>query len=189
MTPWAIQMRARTLAMAQAWYGTRFKTYRLTPMLQVTPTDLPMFGVYYLRERRQRAQPEESMPQFDEALTLGLSGGFHVETDKQNDLNSLELAMSEIDDWLLCDPLFLRPRTGIKTKGISEMDYTAQFAKVGETTLYEIRVALTLVNDSYHPPKVVDDFKALHVDTQYPDKAHVDSGTPQIDRVYELDQT
>jgi hypothetical protein len=184
MTPWAIQMRAKTLAMAQAWYGTRFKTYRLTPMLQVTPTDLPVFGVYYLRERRQWPQPEQSMPKFDEALTLGLSGGFHVETDKQNELSSLELAMSEIDEWLLRDSSFLKP-----TKGISEMDYTAQFAKVGETTLYEIRVALTVLNDSYHPPKVVDDFKTLHVTTQYPDKAHVDSGTPQIDRVYELDQT
>jgi hypothetical protein len=171
------------MELAQAWYGTRFKTYRLTPMLQVTPQDLPLLGIYILRERRDRQQANQSMPLFNEVLTLGISGGVHVPTDEQNQMSALEAIMSELDYVLLEDSRFI-----VLSEGISSMDRTSQFAKVGETTLYEIRVEMMLQNSSYHPPRVVDLFERLHVTTQFPDQAHVDSGTPQIVREYELDQ-
>jgi hypothetical protein len=183
MSKWAIDVQAEAMKLAQAWYGTRFKTYRLTPMLQVAPADLPLLGIYILRERRERQQANQSMPQFSEVLTLGISGGVHVETSEQNQMSGLEAMMSELDQVLLEDSHFIK-----LSEGISGMDRTSQFAKVGETTLYEIRVEMMLQNSSYHPPRVEDLFERLHVTTQFPDKEHVDSGTPQIIREYELEQ-
>jgi hypothetical protein len=172
--------------LSQAWYGTRFKTYRLTPMLQVTPADLPLLGIYILRERRDTDQWNQAEPHFNIALTLGFSGGVHVPTNEQNQMSDLEAMMTELDQALLQDSRFIN--NAIVGQGISSMDRTSQFAKVGETTLYEIRIEMTLRNDDRHPPRVDDLFERLHVTTQYPDKEHVDSGTPQIDREYELDQ-
>ena len=46
----AIVQRAM-MAMARTYFGTRFKTYRVTPMLQVQPSDLPVLGIYNLRQK------------------------------------------------------------------------------------------------------------------------------------------
>jgi len=185
MSHYASQVQLKAMELAQAGFGARFKTYRLTPALQVQPGDLPILGVYILREQRaQDGHANHSEPHFKHTLTLGFSGGVHVETDKQDELPELEEMMSELDDILLSDPRFIA-----LTEGVTAMDRTAQFAKVGETTLYEIRVEMALEFSSRFPPKVVDDFKTLHVTTQYPDKAHADSGTQQIIREYELDQS
>jgi hypothetical protein len=183
MSYWAGQIQAKAMELAKAYYGTWFKTYRITPMLQVHPQDLPVLGIYILRERRENSQANQAEPKFNTVLTLGFSGGVHVETSKQDQLSALEDAMSELDELLLREPSFVK-----MTEGIPSMDRTSQFAKVGETTLYEIRIEMMLQNSEYYPPRVDDTFETLHVTTQFPDQEHVDSGTPQIVREYELDQ-
>lgn len=190
---WASDVQLKAMELAQAYFGTRFKTYRLTPMLQVQTQDLPVLGIYVLRERRQREQPEQSMPQFDAFLTLGLSGAVAAETAKQNELVALEQTMSELLDYVLLEDSHFVSAKNADGKaligGIPSTDRVSQFAKVGETTLYEVRIEMVLVTQSYHPPRVEDLFERLHVTTQFPDQAHVDSGTLQIEREYELEQT
>jgi hypothetical protein len=184
MSHYASKVQDKAMELAQAYFGARFKTYRLTPMLQVQPGDLPILGVYLLREQRvQDDHANQGEPHFKHTLTLGFSGGVNVETDKQQQLPELEEMMSELDDILLSDPTFI-----ILTEGITAMDRTAQFAKVGETTLYEIRVEMAMEFSSRWPPRVEDDFNTLHITTQYPDADHVESGTPQIIREYDIAQ-
>jgi hypothetical protein len=177
-------VQKKAMAYAQAAFGTRFKTYRNTPMLQVQPTDLPLLGVYILRERRSpNSHANHAEPRFHHDMTLGFSGAIHAETAEQNQLYKLEEWMSELDDVLLSNPKFV-----ILTEGIEAMDRQSQYAKVGETTLYEIRVEMTLRFSSNYPPGVIDDFNMLHVETQFPDREHAEAGTPQIIRVYDLPQ-
>ncbi|MCA1452843.1 hypothetical protein I6F35_06360 [Bradyrhizobium sp. BRP22] len=184
MSHYASTVQLKAMELAQAGFGARFKTYRLTPMLQVQPGDLPILGVYILREQRaQDGHANHAEPHFKHTLTLGFSGGVHVETDKQEQIPPLEEWMSELDDILLSDPDFVS-----LTEGVAAMDRVGQFAKVGETTLYEIRVEMVLEFSSRFPPKVVDDFNTVVVTTQFPDEEHAEGGTPQITRVYELDQ-
>jgi hypothetical protein len=185
MSHYASKVQAKAMELAKLAFGPRFKTYRLTPMLQVQPGDLPILGVYILRERRlQDGHANHTEPHFKHTLTLGFSGGVHVETDKQDMLPALEEMMSELDDVLLSNPHFVN-----LTEGVTEMDRVAQFAKVGETTLYEIRVEMAMEFSSRFPPVVLDDLKTVKVTTQFPDEEHVESGTPQIERVYEVETT
>jgi hypothetical protein len=121
-------------------------------------------------------------PHFKHALTMGFSGAIQVETDKQDELQALEEWMSELDDMLLCNPHFVN-----LTEGVTAMDRVGQYSKVGEVTLYEIRVEMTMEFSSTFPPVVIDDLKRVVVDTQFPDKEHADAGTPQLHREYELD--
>jgi hypothetical protein len=179
----AWQIHDKAYQLVQIGYGTTFKTYRQTPMLQVQPGDLPVLAVHLLRERRvPDGQANQAEPRFIHDITLGFSGAVHVETDKQNDINALEQWMAQLDDMLLCDPSFVN-----MTDGITAMDRVGQYAKIGETTLFEIRVEMSIASQSYFPPLVVDDFTKVHVTTEFPDKAHADSGTPQLDREYEID--
>jgi len=185
MSDYASMVANTAFDMVKAGFGTRFKTYRKTPALQVQPGDLPMLGVYILREQRaQDGNANHTEPHFKHTLTLGFSGGVHVDTNKQEDLHALEDLMSELDDILLSDTKFVR-----LTEGVTAMDRVSQYAKVGETTLFEIRIEMVMEYSSRFPPKVVDDFETLHITTQFPDKAHADSGTPQIEREYELDMS
>jgi hypothetical protein len=185
MSYYASMVQSEAMALLQADFGTRFATYRLTPMLRVLPADLPVLGVYILRERREPwGQANQGEPRFNHALTLGFSGGVGVDTDAQDQLPALEDMMSEVDDVLLSDPVFVNI-----TDGIEAMDRVSQFAKIGETTLYEIRVEMVISFQSYWPPNITDDFNTLVVTTQFPDKAHVDAGTQQITRQYTFDQT
>jgi len=182
MSHYASKVQAKAMELAQAHFASRFKTYMVVPMLQVQPTDLPILGVYILRERRMEdGHANHTEPHFKHSMTLGLSGGVHVDTDmtNQNTLPALEEMMSELDDVLLSDPRFVN-----LTEGITGMDRVAQYAKVGETTLYEIRVEMVLEFSSRWPPTILDDLETIHVKTQFPDKAHVDAGTMQIDREY-----
>ena len=184
MSHYASQVQAQAMALLQAGFGSRFSTYRLTPMLRVLPYDLPVLGVYILRERREPwGQANHGEPRFNHALTLGFSGGVAVDTDEQEVLPALEDMMSEVDDFLLSDPRFVN-----LLDGIEGMDRVSQFAKIGETTLYEIRVEMTGAFQSYWPPNITDDFNILHVTTQFPDKAHVDAGTMQIIREYDINE-
>jgi hypothetical protein len=184
VSDYATKVATKAFDLAVAGFGTRFKTYRKTPMMQVTPADLPLLGVYILREQRTpMGDADHAEPRFKHALTLGFSGAVHAETDDQNTLYDLEQVMSELDELLLTNPKFVN-----LCEGVTGMDRQSQYAKVGETTLFEIRVEMVVAFSSYFPPKVVDDLEVIHVDTQFPDKAHADSGTPQIHREYDIQQ-
>jgi len=180
----ALRIAAKAHDLAVAHFGSRFKTYRRTPALQVTPADLPVLGVYILREQFiPWGAANHAEPKFDTILTLGLSGGVNAETAEQNEHLELEEWMSELVETLLCNPKFVN-----LAQGITGMERKSQFAKVGETALFEIRIEMTLIYYSSYPPKVVDDLEVVHVETQYPDKEHADSGTQQITRVYDIEQ-
>lgn len=181
----AVDFQSKAMELLKLGFGARFKSYRSTPALQVQPGDLPILGVYILRERHlPLGSYNHAHPKFQTELTLGLSGGVHVETDKQDQINDLELWMAEALQVLLCNPKFLNLGEGITT-----MDRVGQYAKVGETTLYEIRVELATTYATDYPPVIEDDLEVIHVTTQFPDKEHVDSGTPQIERVYDIETT
>lgn len=185
MTQKATEIQTKAMTLLQAGFGTRFKTYRLTPALQVQPGDLPILGVYILRERHNTdGSYNHAQPHFHTELTLGFSGGVHVETDKQDQISVLE-------DWMgeLFDILFTNPKFVMLAEGVSSMDRVGQYAKVGETTLYEIRLELTTNYKTWFDPLVPDVLEKVVITTQYPDKEHVDSGTPQITRVIELETT
>jgi len=183
MSHYASIVQKKAMVLAQAGFGSRFKTYRNTPMLQVVPDDLPLLGVYILREKRTAwGNANHSAPKFQHEVTLGFAGAIHANTDDQNRLYALEEMMSELDDVLLTNPRFVN-----LTAGVESMDRQSQYAKVGETTLYEIRVEMVIIFQSDFPPRVDDWLEKVHVTTQFPDKAHVDSGTPQIEREYDLE--
>jgi hypothetical protein len=183
MSHYANTLHAKALDLLQIGYGATFKTYRRTPMLQVQPGDLPVLAVHLLREKRvPDGQPNQAEPKFIHDLTLGFSGAVHIETDKQDQIHDLETWMATLDDILLSDPTFVR-----MTEGVTAMDRVGQYAKVGETTLFEIRVEMSIQFRSYFEPRVPDMLKKVVITTQFPDKAHVDSGTPQLDREYEIE--
>ena len=183
MSSYALNIQKAAYDMCVAYFGTRFKTYRNTPLLQVTPQDLPILAIHILRERRtEDGQANQAEPRFKHQLTIGLSGAIHAETEDQNKLYQLEQTMSEIDDLLLTSAKFVK-----LAEGIPAMDRIAQYAKVGETTLFENRVEMVFDFTSYWPPVVPDWLETIHITTQYPDKAHVDSGTPQLDREYDIE--
>jgi hypothetical protein len=183
MSHWANTIHSAAMSLLQAGFGTTFKTYRITPMLQVQPEHLPVLAVHLLREKRlPDGQANQTMPKFIHDLTLGFSGAVHIPTDEQNQIHALEEWMACIDDLLLSDPRFLN-----LTEGCTQMDRVGQYAKVGEITLFEIRVEMNLQFRSQFSPTIVDDLKLISIQTQFPDKAHADAGTPQLDREYEIE--
>jgi hypothetical protein len=183
MSNYASIIHAKAMELAKGGLGPLFRTYRSTPMLQIQPGDLPVLAIHILRERRlQDGQANQTVPHFKHSLTIGFSGAVHVQTDKQDQLQDLEETMSLLDDILLCDPRFVN-----LVEGVTEMDRVSQYAKVGETTLFEIRVEMVMEFSSRFEPTIDDDLKTVHVTTQYPDKAHVDSGTPQIEAEYTIE--
>jgi hypothetical protein len=185
MSHYAITLQQKALSLLQIGFGAQFKTYRQTPMLQVQPGDLPVLAVHILRERRlPDGQSNQTMPKFIHDLTLGFSGAVHVETDKQNQISDLEEWMSTVDDILLSDPSFTR-----MMEGVTAMDRVGQYAKIGETTLFEIRVEMNVQFRSYFDPRVPDDFKSVRITTQFPDKEHADAGTPQLEVDIEIETT
>jgi hypothetical protein len=184
MSYYASIIHDKAYSLATTYFDKRFATYRKTPMLQVTPQDLPILAIHILREKRvQDGQNNQGEPKFKHELTLGFSGAVHGETPDQNKLYQLEQTMSELDELLLSDAQFIK-----LTEAIISMDRMAQYTKAGETTLFEIRVEMVCEFSSYWPPRVTDNFNTMQVTTEFPDKAHADAGTPQIDRTYTLDQ-
>jgi len=184
MSDYAVQIATKAYDILSDALRTEFVTFRRTPMLSVTKADLPILGIYILRERRvPDGQPNQGVPKFIHQLTLGFSGGVDVETDEENRLNELEQTMTLLDELLLSNPEFIN-----LTEGVTLMDRTSQYAKVGEVSLAEIRVEMVVQFRSQWEPTITDNLETIHVDTQFPDKAHADAGTPQIVREYELDQ-
>jgi len=183
MSHYASMMQKEALRLLQAGFGSRFKTYRSTPALQVQPTDLPMLGVYILRERRTAmGQANHAEPKFKHELTMGLSGAVHADTDDQNKLYQLEEWMSEADDFLLRNPKYVK-----LVEGWTGMDRLSQYAKVGETTLFEIRVEIQCEFSGWFDPIVEDDFNLMHLTLQYPPGVDPDS-VLEIIRIYEINQ-
>jgi hypothetical protein len=183
MSHWANTIHAKAYALLQIGFGATFKTYRQTPMLQVQPYDLPVLAVHILREKRiPDGQSNQTEPKFIHDLTLGFSGAVNMESAKQNDIVDLEEWMSTVDDVLLSDPSFM-----MLTEGITAMDRVGQYAKVGETTLFEIRVEMNIQFRSNFPPRIPDILETIHITTQFPDAAHVAAGTPQLDREYDIE--
>jgi hypothetical protein len=165
-------------------FGATFKTYRKTPMLQIQPGDLPVLGIHILRERREQdGFANEGEPHFKHMLTMGFSGAVHVQTDRQDELNALEETMSMLDDLLLSDPRFVN-----LTEGITSMDRVSQYAKVGETTLFEIRVEMTLEFSSRFEPVITDDFKTIHVESRYPSPTVDPAEIQQVIVQYDIPQ-
>ena len=183
MSHYATMVATAAHDLLQRGFGAQFKTYRKTPMLQVSPSDLPLLGVYILREQRTpMGNANHAEPKFKHSLTLGFSGAVHADTDDQNRLYKLEQVMSEVDDVLLTNPKFVR-----LVEGFTGMDRTSQYAKVGETTLFEIRVEMVMEFSGWFDPVVVDDFNTLHVTTAYPPGVDPDT-VMQIIRIYEINQ-
>jgi len=179
----AIVQRA-IMAMCKVYFGPRFKTYRVTPMMQVQPTDLPVLGIYMLRQKSTPwGNANHAEPKFRHEAVYGFSAGIHAETADQNQIYALEDTVSE-----MLNMVFSRPALVNLMEGFEAMDRTSQYAKVGETTLYEIRVEVNASYEGNYPPIVDDLLEKIVVTTQFPDKEHVDDGTPQLTRVYELDQ-
>jgi hypothetical protein len=164
-------------------FGTRFKTYRRTPLLQLQPVDLPSLGVFIMRERRTPwGQANQAEPDFHCEMTMGIWGAIQAETQEQNKIYEIEKWMHEADEILLSNPKFV-----METEGIQSMDRRTEYSKQGETTLVEVRVEMVIPFYADFPPLVEDILEKVVVDTQYPDKEHADSGTPQIHRVYEIE--
>jgi hypothetical protein len=184
MSHYATMVANKAMDYAKIGFGSRFKTYRQTPMMQVQPTDLPMLGIFIMREKRSPwGNANHAEPKFQHEMTLGFSGAVHADTDDQNKFYQLEQWMSELDDILLSNPKFV-----ILTAGVEAMDRQSQYAKVGETTLFEIRVEMVLAFQSSFPPRVVDDFNILHVETRYPSIDTDPAEVMQIVRQYDLTQ-
>ena len=182
MSHYANQLHMAALTRLQAGFGDKFKTYRKTPMLQIQPGDLPVLAVHILREKRiPDGDPNQTTPKFIHDLTLGYSGAVNMETAKQDDISALEEWMATIDDILLSDATFVR-----MTEGFTAMDRVGQYAKVGETTLFEVRVEMNIQFRSYFEPRIHDVLATVDVKTPYPDKEHADSGTPQLEQIYKL---
>jgi hypothetical protein len=179
MSHYASIVHAKALELAKAGFGPLFKTYRSTPMLQIQPENLPVLAVHILRERRIGMS---NRPHFKTSLTLGFSGAVQVVTNDQDQLQDLEETMSMLDDVLFTNPGFVN-----LSEMVTETDRIAQYAKVGETTLFEIRVEMTMAYEDYTEPNISAVLAKVHITTQYPDKAHVDSGTPQIEAEIDLE--
>jgi hypothetical protein len=182
----ASEVHQAAFDLAVAGFGTRFKTYRKTPVLQVAPQDLPVLGVYRLRRRSVAwGQSNQAEPKFQRELTIGFSAGIHAPTASQDDVLALHATMEELEDMLLSDPAFVT-----MSNGFESMDELAQFAKVGETTLYEIRNEMVVtLGQTIFPPNIPDWFNTLHVESRYP-KADTDPAEiQQIIAEYDVDET
>jgi hypothetical protein len=181
----AVTVHQAAYDLVVAGFGTRFKTYRKTPMLQIQPTDLPVLAVHIMRERRTAwGQRNQGEPKYQAELTLGFSGAVHVETDQQDELQALEQTMSELDEMLLCQPSFVN-----LTDGVESMDRLAQYAKVGEVTLFEIRVEMVLgLGQVLFEPNIPDDFLTIHVESRYPSPTTDPAQVQQIVAQYDIPQ-
>ena len=176
MSHYANQLHMAALVRLQAGFGTKFKTYRKTPMLQIQPGDLPVLAVHILREKRiPDGDPNQAAPKFIHDLTLGYSGAINMETAKQDEISDLEEWMATIDDILLSDATFVR-----MTEGFTAMDRVGQYAKVGETTLFEVRVEMNIQFRSYFEPRIHDVLATVDIKTKVPD------GTPPLEQVIKL---
>ena len=176
MSHYAITLQQAALTRLKFAFGDTFKTYRQTPMLQVHAPDLPILAVHILRERRiPDGQANQAEPKFVHDLTLGFSGAVHMETDQQDAIHDLETWMATIDDILLSDPTFTR-----MCGGVTSMDRVGQYAKIGEVTLFEIRVEMVFQFGSNFEPRIYDQLATVDIKSVEPD------GTPLVEMLIHM---
>src|SRR5262245_57721257 len=100
MSTYAIEIADKALALLQAPVnGTPpfWKSYWRTPMRQVSASDLPLLGVYSLRETRAAEGDENAgEPRFIHRLHLGIAGAIQT-GDAGEQLRILEERMADID--------------------------------------------------------------------------------------------
>ncbi|MCA1419488.1 hypothetical protein I6F24_12440 [Bradyrhizobium sp. BRP23] len=173
------------MQLIQAGMPDTFKSFGLEPMLIINGDDLPMIAVHILRERRNAlGDADIGPPKFRTELTLGISGSIKALTDEANQPSILEEWMSQIDTVLLRNPQFVN-----MSEGVLSMDRLSQLAKVGETTLYEIRIEMVLQYTDWFEPIVPDDLKTIHVETRYPSATTDPAEVQQVVTQYDFDQT
>lgn len=185
MSSYAIFLQKETMDRIKAAYpGTsRWGSFRLNPMAQLQPKDLPCIAVYIVREQRNPdSQANMAEPRFLHRLTLGISAAVAVDTGKLQLMPDVEQWLADLDDLLLSDGTWVQ-----LSEGVEQMDRQSQIAKQGETTLYEIRVEMILSFRSYWPPRVLDDLLRVHLETRYPDGADENDGIMQVKADYDLE--
>ncbi|KYK45358.1 hypothetical protein A1D31_34985 [Bradyrhizobium liaoningense] len=160
-----------------------FKSYWRTPMRQVSASDLPLLGVYILRETRAPDGDENAGEiRFIHRLHLGIAGAIS-NADPGEQLRILEERMADIDDRLLTNPEFVR-----MIEGVTAMDRRSQYAQVAETPVAEIQIEMVVTFRTYWEPVVPDDFKILHVETRYPSADTDPAEVQQITQEYDIPQ-
>ncbi|WP_370135404.1 hypothetical protein [Bradyrhizobium sp. USDA 313] len=176
-------IQAKAMELIQSGMPGTFKSFGLEPMLIINPDDLPMIAVHILREKRN-SDGDAGVPSFEVDLTLGISGSIKAKTDEANQPSILEDWMTQLDTVLLRNPEFVN-----MSSQVLSMDRTSQLAKVGETTLYEIRIEMVLRYQDWFEPIVPDDLKTIHVETRYPSPTTDPAEVQQVVTQYDLDQT
>ncbi|MGX1151446.1 hypothetical protein [Bradyrhizobium ottawaense] len=112
MSTYAIEIADKVLELLKATTPDEptpfFKSYWRTPMRQVAASDLPLLGVYILRETRGPDGDENAGEiRFTHRLHLGIAGAIS-NADPGEQLRILEERMADIDERLLTNPEFVR---------------------------------------------------------------------------------
>lgn len=184
MSTYAIQIADKALSILKAKpFEPAFKTFKRTPMRQVSPGDLPLLGVYILRETRAPdGDANAGEPRFFHRLHLGIAGAVSA-ADDGTQFETLENMMAEIDDRLLTSPAFVN-----MIEGVEQMDRRSQYAIMGETPLAEIQIEMVVTFRTYWPQVVPDDYRTFHVETRYPTADADPAKQQQIVEQYDIEQ-
>ncbi|MBR1002702.1 hypothetical protein ABIF65_005976 [Bradyrhizobium japonicum] len=187
MSTYAIEIADKVLELLQAPTADAptpfFKSYWRTPMRQVAASDLPLLGVYILRETRGPDGDENAGEiRFIHRLHLGIAGAIS-NADPGEQLRILEERMADIDDRLLTNPDFVR-----MIEGVIAMDRRSQYAQVAETPVAEIQIEMVVTFRTYWEPVAPDDFKTMHVETRYPNADVDPAEVLQITQEYDIPQ-
>ncbi|BAR57587.1 hypothetical protein ACVIWV_006189 [Bradyrhizobium diazoefficiens] len=187
MSTYAIEIADRVLELLKAPTADEptpfFKSYWRTPMRQVAASDLPLLGVYILRETRGPDGDENAGEiRFIHRLHLGIAGAIS-NADPGEQLRILEERMAGIDERLLTNPAFV-----CMIEGVTAMDRRSQYAQVAETPVAEIQIEMVVTFRTYWEPVVPDDFKTMHVETRYPTADADPAEVQQITQEYDIPQ-
>jgi hypothetical protein len=184
VSTYAIEIADKALSVLQATlFAPPFKTFKRTPMRQVAPGDLPLLGVYILRETRSPdGDANEGEPRFFHRLHLGIAGAISAADDGAQ-FSTLESMMAQIDDRLLTSPAFIR-----MIEGVEQMDRRSQYAIMGETPLAEIQIEMVVTFRTYWPPIIPDDLRTIHVETRYPKATTDPAEVQQVVEQYDIPQ-
>jgi hypothetical protein len=187
VSDYAVQIQRKALDLIRAGMTGKFVSYWLNPMTQINPGDLPAVAVHILRERRTAdGDANCGPPKFVHQLSLGISGSISMVTDDISGAAPpvvLEDWMTQIDDLLLRDPRFVN-----LSEGVLSMDRLHQYAKTGETSLFEIRVEMVVQFRSNYEPVIVDDFETIHIESRYPSPDTDPAEVQQVVQQYDIPQ-
>lgn len=157
MTTHAIKLADEVFSRLQAVGG--FTSYHRAPVTQVNPGDLPLLGVFLMRENMTADGDENAgEPHYIHRLTLGITGAISA-TAPEAQLIALELVMSQILEALLQDASLFNQEW---IDGIPSIDRRLNFTRIGETPLAEVQVELVIKYGSRWEPTVTDDFEAIN---------------------------